>query len=306
MSKKIAVIRRNGYGDLICTAPLIACLEERYPGAEITLFVGEHNKALVPYLFPKHKYVVIPPGNKYWQVAKTALKQSSFDIVIAAKPSPMKLNNVFLALLKAKEKMAVTLGKGWHERFIKTKRVYQNEGHQALRSLKILDPSITSIPPSWFPKCVARPFPLSLPRPILFFSLINNRPGSQLTLERFAAIANRIYRERPFSVVLSCKEPVLFCHRLEMPAEAITTPSFDAFLSLLAGVDAVLTGDGGSCHLAAAIGKPQVALYATTPLEQWSPLSEKASCLFHMTDVNQIDPVLIEQALKKALFPELA
>lgn len=302
MSKRIAVLRRNGYGDLICTAPLVACLKERYPGAEITLFVDERNKALVPYLFPEDKCVVIGKGNKYFQVAKTALKQAPFDIVIAAKPTPMKLNNVFLGLLKASHKMAVTKGKGWHESFITVKRPYKDEGHQALRCLQIFDPTIQEIAPSWLPACTVTPLSLHLPKPILFFSLFNNRSTSQLTLERFASIANKIYRERPFSVALSAPPETAFKDLLEMPTEIINTPSLDSFLSLLAGVDVVLTGDGGPCHLAAALDKTQVSLFAHTPLAQWKPLSQKAVCLFDETNVNNIPSELIEGALRKALF----
>lgn len=304
MSKRIAVLRRNGYGDLVCIAPLIACLEERYRDAEITLFVDERNLALTPYLFPRHKAIAFGKGNKYWQIAKTALKQQPFDLVISAKPTPMKLNNVFLGLLKASQKMAVIKGKGWHEGFITTKRPYKNEGHQALRCLQVFDPDIANIPSSWYPKCQVRPFPLNLPRPILFFSLMNNRASSQLSLERFAAIANKIYRQRPFSVILSAPPQTTFAHRLEMPAEIISTPSFDSFFSLLAGVDTVLTGDGGPCHLAAALDKPQVALFAHTPLDQWRPLSDKAICLYDQTNVNNIDPELIEEALTHTLFQQ--
>lgn len=304
MTKRIAILRRNGYGDLLCIAPLVACLEERYPEVSITLFVEERNKALVPYLFPQHHHIVIPSGNKYWQIAKTALRQKPFDLVLSPNPAPMKLNNVFLGLTRAPEKIAVTQGRPWHGQFIKTKRPFNHGGHQALRSLQVFDPTITTINPAWYPTIQTRPLPLNLPKPILFFSLVNNRPASQLTLERFASIANKIYRERPFSVALSCPSNLTFTHRLEMPAEAIATPSFDTFLSLLAGVDAVLTGDGGTCHLAAALQKPQVALYAVTSFERWRPLSDKATCLIDRDNVNNIDADAIEEALTRSLFPQ--
>ena len=268
---------------------------------EITIFVEERNKALAPYLFPKHKLISFGDGNKYFEIAKTALRQSPFDLVISGKPSPMKLNNIFLAMLKAPQKMAVTQGKGWHEKFITTKRAYNSEGHQALRCLQVFDPTIKIIDPAWLPKCTAKPLLLNLPRPILFFSLINNREACQLTLERFAAIANKIHRKRPFSVALSAPPQTLFSHRLEMPAELISLPSFDGFISLLSAVDAVLSGDGGPCHIAAALQKPQVALFGKTPLEHWSPLSPHATTFYDPVNVNNIDPDLIEEALMRVL-----
>ncbi|MCX6995087.1 MAG: hypothetical protein NTY13_04620 [Chlamydiae bacterium] len=299
--KRIAIVRRNGYGDLVCIAPLVACISERFPMAEITLFVEERNKALVPYLFPKHKYVSFGSGSEYLETLKTALKQSPFDLVISSKPSPFKLNNIFLGFLKSPNKMAVTQGKGWHESFITTKRPYIQEGHQALRCLQIFDPTIKAIDPAWLPRCIVKPLALNLPHPILFFSLINNREASQLTLERFAAIANKIHRKRPFSVVLSAPLQTVFSHRLEMPTHLISLSSFEGFISLLAAVDIVLSGDGGPCHIAAALQKPQIALFGKTLPEQCSPLSPHATTLYDPINVNNIDLALIENALESAL-----
>ena len=303
---KIAILRRNGYGDLICTAPLAHCLEESFPEAEITFFIDERNQALFPYLFPHHKAVVFGRGNKYWQVVKTALKKrKEFDLVVSAKPTPMKLNNVFLGLLKSQNSMAVTNQKAWHEKLVTTPRTPPLDGHQALRCLRVFDPTIQTISPNWFPKFKKSisPFPLQLPAPVLFFSLISNRPTSQLEASRFAQIANRLYTQKTFSVAISCKnqsEAFPLQELLLMPSQAVVTPSFNDYLSLLAACDLFLTADGGPCHLAACLDKPQVSLYGRTSLDQWSPLSEKALCLHDPEHIDNIDTNRIEKALLEA------
>lgn len=39
----IAIIRRNGLGDLLCTVPLVHYLKETFPDASQTLFVDARN-----------------------------------------------------------------------------------------------------------------------------------------------------------------------------------------------------------------------------------------------------------------------
>lgn len=102
---KIAILRRNGLGDLICTQPLIKYLQYTFPIAEIHLFLESNNNELADYLCPEITTHIIPKGNKYITTLGTALKwrKLHFDIAISAKPTPMKLNNLFLWLLGAKK-----------------------------------------------------------------------------------------------------------------------------------------------------------------------------------------------------------
>jgi len=53
--KKIAVVRRNGLGDLLCAFPLINYFQKYQPDAQITLFVDKRNAPLIPYLPPQLK-----------------------------------------------------------------------------------------------------------------------------------------------------------------------------------------------------------------------------------------------------------
>ncbi len=50
---KIAILHRNGLGDLICTQPLIKYLQYKFPIAEIHLFIESNNKELADYLCPE-------------------------------------------------------------------------------------------------------------------------------------------------------------------------------------------------------------------------------------------------------------
>lgn len=298
---KIAILRRGGVGDVICTAPLLYALLEKYPDAEITLFLEERGYEIAPYLIPLHatsrvRFCLISKGNKYFQVLKKAFfYRGRFDLAVSAKTTQMKLNDFFLRALNAKVSMAVSDSKK-----ISHPRRCQKSGHQALRALKIFDPSFKEIPHQFLPKLQLKEEKISidLPRPILLFSLSNRRAASQLHWHRFVEVANSL----PFSVLINSVVPhpaaEALQRSLKVPSQILPTPKMADFLRVVQGVDVVLTGDGGLCHIAAALAKPMVALYACTPLELWRPLGD-AECLFDYNDVNQIDSERIKFALSR-------
>lgn len=309
-AKKIAIIRRNGFGDFICTVPLIKHIESCYPDAEITLFVDKRNHALVPYFFRHLKMVVIPAGNKYLSLIRVALKYRSenFDLVISVKTSPMKLNNLFLALLGGKHKFAIVDENSWHSQFVnrpRPQKQYQS-GHQALNCLRILEPEIQQLPPDLYPRIQIEKQldePIALAPPYLFISVSNNRATSSLDVSTLARIANNVVEKHSFSVLISYQghdknRAIELQKALKMNSQICDTPDLDSFLSLLNSADVVLVGDGGICHFAACLNKKLVALYANTLLEAWGPLSNDAICFYDADNVNNISVEEIEKGVE--------
>jgi ADP-heptose:LPS heptosyltransferase len=146
------------------------------------------------------------------------------------------------------------------------------------------------------------PKSFATPSKTLFLSVTNNRVGSTLSHENTASLLNRLFEKKDFSVVVNCepkdeKKGQELKQILHMPAYVVPTPSFDAFLKLLASCEAAFVGDGGVMHLAAALDKPQVVLFGGTKIWEWAPLSKKAICLGHLHNVNDINPAQILEAL---------
>ncbi|WP_275353534.1 glycosyltransferase family 9 protein [Xenorhabdus bovienii] len=67
--------------------------------------------------------------------------------------------------------------------------------------------------------------------------------------------------------------------------------SLNEFLILLSNMTLIIVGDGGICHLAAALQKKLVALYGVTKPENWAPLATEEICitLYDPEDVNNIN-----------------
>jgi ADP-heptose:LPS heptosyltransferase len=305
--QQIGIVRRNGLGDLLCVMPLVNLCKQRFPGCQVTLFVDERGAPLLPYLEGIDRSVVLgSASNKYAALLKTAWAEryKKFDLLISAKPSPMKLLNLFLYLLRGKNRIAY-VDQAWHSKFINDPRAYdpKEEKHQMVKSLRLLDPSFDSVPSALRPRLKVTPS-FKFDQRTVLVSVTNNRLGSTLDADKTQRILNQI--KKPFKVVINC-EPAdydrakLLANGLLMPAEVIPTASFDSFVSLIASVDAFFIGDGGIMHLAAALDKPQVVLFGGTKIWEWAPLSEKAVCLSDPHNVNFIPEETILQALEKIL-----
>ena len=302
--QQIGIVRRNGLGDLLSVMPLVYLCKERFPGCQVTLFVDERGAPLLPYLEGIDQAVVLPAmANKYAALLKTAWanRYKKFDLLISAKPSPMKLLNLFLYLLRGKNRIAY-VDQAWHSKLINQPRSYdpKEEKHQMVKSLRLLDPSFETVPSKFRPHLKVKPS-FTFDRKTILISVTNNRLGSTLDNDKMQRILNRI--TKPCKVVINC-EPAdydrakLLAKGLQMPSEVIPTPSFDTFISLVASCDGFLIGDGGIMHLAAALDKPQVVLFGGTKIWEWAPLSEKAICLADPHNVNFIPEETILQAVE--------
>jgi ADP-heptose:LPS heptosyltransferase len=304
---KIGIIRRNGLGDLLCVMPLVALCKNRFPGSQVTLFVDSRGAPLLPYLEDIDEAVVIPSSaNKYFALGKTLWSQrhQQFDLLISAKPSPMKLLNLFLYALRGKKRIAY-VDESWHSKLITDPRLYdpEEERHQMVKSLRLLDPSIETVPTAFQPRLKVTPA-YQFTEPTLLISVTNNRIGSTLDSDKIQWLLGQLASKKSFQVVINCepkdnRRAQDLAKRLRVPVQVIPTATFDEFIQLIASVDGFFGGDGGIMHLMAALDKPQVVLFGGTKIWEWAPLSEKAICLGDPHNVNFIPQEEILKALEK-------
>lgn len=286
--KNIAILRRNGLGDVLCTLPLVSLCKQLAPQAKVVLFIDAAAAPLAPYLEgPDETVVIAHTGNKYIDLVKTAWSQPAFDLAISAKTTPMRLMNFSLVAFKARYRLAY-VAKSWDSYLVNRPVAYQKtELHQALKLLKLIDPQRESIDPTLYPRL--KNIPAAPLKNSLLVSVSNNRAGSSLNLDKLARLLNQL----PFHAHISALETDRT--RAQHLASLLTAPhtlhiglDFPSFLALLQSAERILIGDGGTCHLAAALNKPQVVLFGGTKVGEWGPLSDRAICLAHPHNVNEI------------------
>lgn len=317
---KVAIIRRNGLGDLLAAYPLILYLRKMHPHAAITLFVDARNAPLIPFLPPVEEVVIFPPkGNKYWNAFRTALRfRGKYDLALSAKTSPMKLMNYFLFWLKAKNRVAY-VDKSWHSRLINQPLVHDEAAgkgvHQALKTLRMLNPHLSAVPEEFYPR-------LSLPsdlknkyrsellpfegKIVVLASASTTRLASRFPVERYADLLNRLASEIPFHLIITgqpqdAERAKALAQRIEGSHSMHFPRSFDEFMVLLNASDLYFVGDGGVAHIGAGLGKKAVVLFGETNPLEWAPLSKEVQTFYHPKHVGELSDEPIYEALKRKL-----
>lgn len=316
--KKVAIVRRNGLGDLLCTLPLISYLQNMQ--YDVTLFVDERNAPLLPYLPSLGKTVILPTkGNKYFNLLKIALRYrfKRFDIALSAKTSPMKLINLFLFVLGAKKRIAY-VEPGWHRHLINAPLRFNfkesKRKHQALKVLQMMVPKFSEVPKEFYPKVIVpqkveEQYPNLIEKklPRLLISASTTRPSNRFDETRYAAIINRLYNEVALFEVVILGQP-----KDELRAKALvaqlTVPyvlhfprNFEEFMVLMKSSDLFFVGDGGIAHIAAAMDKKVLVLFGeSTPIE-WAPLGMDVTTLYDPIHVNRLKDDKILATLKAKL-----
>lgn len=308
--QKIAIFRRNGLGDVLCSIPLILRCKELMPQAKVTLFLEKSGFCLAPFLKGPDEIALIPSSiNKYLGILQHAWqwRGEKFDLAISAKTSPMKLMNFSLWAVGAPNRIAYVEGK-WHEKLISLPRIYDpnTQIHQALQAIQLIDPEMKEVPRRLYPSLHSVEKKRLFSQKTILISLSNNRVGSTLSIERFSHLLNAFSKKVPFALAISCLPKDLFKARLLssqllMEHQIFSTPHFTDFLTLLNGADAIFACDGGIVHLAAALQKPSLFLFGGTKVERWGPLSKEALTIAHTGHVMEIDEEVIFQKLKEVI-----
>ncbi|WP_117003045.1 MULTISPECIES: glycosyltransferase family 9 protein [Cysteiniphilum] len=318
---RIAIIRRNGFGDLVVAIPLINYLFHTYPDCEITLFTDERNSALVKYIPHIHNHVTFMKGNRYKAYVVAAFKyRGKYDWVIAADWGPMKGVSFFMKLLNAKKNSAYVNLKKYVKAFSDAKFLLDPrvDQHAGLTILQLLQGNKLEIPESYLPKFspVSQVCPAELTDiekklhfndqnlQRLMVSVSNNRESSLLKSDKMADILNYLYDNGyQFNLVISCEqkdqgEAIELKEKLAFEANIVSTTSFDSFVCLVSQMDVFLIGDGGIMHLAGGFSKKQLCLFGGINATQWHPLGGEALVLYDPVDVNLLSSKIIIDKMK--------
>jgi ADP-heptose:LPS heptosyltransferase len=122
----------------------------------------------------------------------------------------------------------------------------------------------------------------STSRPIVGVHVSGGREIKQWPPERFAEIAARLIRERGATIVLTgsrADRPLVDATRRTLDRRHVLDLAGSVELLTLAAIlqrlDALITGDTGPMHLAAAVGTPVVAIFGPSDPARYAPRDER-------------------------------
>jgi heptosyltransferase-3 len=283
---RILIVRRDNIGDLACTTPLVEALRAQLPrawlGALVTTYNAEvlaRNPALDElFVYEKLKHrrggLIAHLRSRIGQMSR--LRQQKLDCVLVPAPSPQSLK--IARSLKPGQLIAapVTFPAGMHE-VERTFALGRSLGVAGTPGQLRIFPDAKEV--------------LELKQrigagPFTAVHISARRPAQRWPLDRYAALIGQLSKLGRVMLLWApgsidnprhpgddeAAEEIL--RNVRGPAAAIVpvaTPDLKTLIAAISLADRVVCPDGGAMHLAAALGKPVVALFGDSPVERWRP-----------------------------------
>jgi heptosyltransferase III len=284
---RILIVRRDNIGDLVCTTPLLEAMRARLPRAWLGALVTTYNAEVLAdnpaldevFVYEKLKHrtggLIAHIRSRIGQMSR--LRQRKLDCILVPAPAPQSLK--IARSLRPGQVIAAPLSfpAGMHE-------VERTFGLG--RSLGVTG---TPGPLRIFPDANKV---LELKRqigagPFTAVHVSARRPAQRWPLDRYASLAAQLSKqgrvmllwapgskdnpghpgddEAAEEILRNAKGPA------SSPVIPLATPDLKTLIAALSLADRVVCPDGGAMHLAAALGKPVVALFGDSPVERWRP-----------------------------------
>jgi ADP-heptose:LPS heptosyltransferase len=280
---RILIVRRDNIGDLVCTTPLIDALRARHPQAWIGALVNTYNADVLagnPALDAVHAYEKMKhrSGSLLSNLLKriklsSSLRGEKLDYVLAPSATPQAL------------KVAARLGAG---SVLSSSPLWEADPrHEVERAFSLgaaLGVQGTPGAMRIFPNAakvseVRKRIPAA--RPLVAVHISARQAIRRWPVERYAALIKELGRSAAVMLLWSPgaagdpRHPGDDDAARNFPAmenlTKVETPDLAALIAALSLADRVICPDGGAMHIAAALGKPIVALWADSPVERWRP-----------------------------------
>jgi heptosyltransferase III len=296
---KILVVRRDNIGDLVLTTPVFAALKAHFPGCRVEALANTYNAPILeshPDLDAIHAYRkdkhLDPDESRLanWKARfaqYVRLRRARFDTVIVAAPG-WRPRDVQLARGLSPGRVVAFVPPGERPAGVEVAVPYDGSGgrHHVEDVFRILAPlGIAGSPPS--PRLGFPVPPRDAGRvPVIAFQVSARKPSQRWPEERFvgalrAILADHGARGRLFWSPGAEGDPRhpgddekvarLMAAAANAPLKAVRTTTLPDLARGLAACDAFVGADGGAMHIAAALGKPVVALFGDSDPVLWRP-----------------------------------
>jgi ADP-heptose:LPS heptosyltransferase len=295
---KILVIRRDNIGDLVCTTPLLGALRRSRPDAWIGALVNSYNAPVldrnphVDEVISYRKLKHLEAGeSRLATLGRSAaafwrLRRKQLDLVVLATPGVATRGLALARWLKPKRIAGYDDGTASIDlRVPRAALAGKHEVEQvfALAPLLGLEGGI--------PPLVLEPDPGEVAKAR---AALGARAGRTVAVHISARRRTQRWpAERHVALIRSLRTPAMLLWSPGPPdhpqhpgdddkaaeiarvlGDAVVpyrTATLPGLIGALAACDDVICADGGAMHLAAALGKPIVALFGDSSVERWRP-----------------------------------
>jgi len=297
---RILVVRRDNIGDLVCTTPLLALLRERHPDAEIAVLANSYNAPVLdgnPDISQVQVYTKLkhrdPGASALGTLARSLrtyldLRRARFDWAILAG------GNCTPAMIAAGRRSGARRLIGYRPGDARLAGALDvclepvaELRHEVIDTAALGTPLGVEGEPGPL-KAMSRVATGSSPAAPVIAIALGARDDKRWPAARFAALCDGLRERHAGLRLLLLWPPASAVAATRSDDEAIAkqllagnpsrtsgraTSTLRELIDALAAANLVVSVDGGAVHLAAALGKPVVALYANRPevYRRWYP-----------------------------------
>jgi len=284
---RILIIRRDNIGDLVCTTPLLTALRAQLPDAWLGALVTTYNAEVLArnpaldeiFVYEKLKHrsggLIAHLRSRLGQLAR--LRQQQFDCVLVPAPSPRTL------------KLARSLRPG---SVIAAPTSFAAALHEVERTYDIgralgLSGKPGPLAVQGEPRKIAETEARLGASPFVAIHISARRPAQRWPAQRYAALVAQLCAQRRVMLLWApgtkdnpghpgdddvARQILDTVGVSKNPAVVpLATPDLKTLIAALSLAESVICPDGGAMHLAAALGKPVVALFGDSPVARWRP-----------------------------------
>jgi heptosyltransferase-3 len=288
MSKhlRILILRYDNIGDLVCTTPLIAALREHFPSAWIGALVNTYNAEVLArnrmldevFVYEKRKH------SRKWLLELIidyvsmvlSIRRLCLDVVIVPAAQWVRFANILGA------SKVVVLPDNQPSDMHEVERTFETARELGItrgpgKMYVFPDPAVVEIVKNTLGT-----------EPFVVIHISARRVKQQWPLERYAALACELARntrvvlmwspgpsndpchpgdDENIKKILKQVETAPHCGNI-IPLPTLNLGTLIAAMSL---ARLVICPDGGTMHLAAALGKPVIALFGDSLVTRWRP-----------------------------------
>ena len=277
---RILIIRRDNIGDLVCTTPLIDALRAHLPRAWIAALVNSYNAEVLArnptldevFVYEKLKHRTQSLVSNLAARAKLTvhLRKARLDYVLVPAATPRTLR---LAGSYAPRQIIAAISPAGDQR------------HEVERSFSLGEslsikgkPGPMRVYPD--PQAVRELQQRLGPGPFVAVHISARRPSQRWPVERWAELIAELKKQAKVMLLWAPggtndpRHPGDDEKAARLKADGVAgvvTPDLRTLIAALSLADKVICPDGGAMHVAAALGKPVVALFGDSPVERWRP-----------------------------------
>lgn len=295
--KKILLIRRNKLGDAINILPIINAVKKKYPHIEINILANKYNAAIFEYcsainhiyILDEHKWL----GQNFYFLNPEirALKKENFDLVIALGSYSSKLAKLTYFL---KAKYSVGIGSNrfvfdliYDKAMILGNTKFKNQKDKMAALIKAAQLVIPKILPytnlelkknqmkKWLAIC-----------PDV------SKLKTQYPVEHYEEIIRELSRNQKIKkiIILVQHKNSAYIRLAQFGAQIIETRDLHDFIKHLSRCSYAIASEGGSAHIAGALGLSVCVISGIKNRVFWKPYAKKIKTFSNVNGVAKIPP----------------